>query len=162
MTPRAVTPLREWVARLRVVLAQADRERGSALVETSFLLVLVMVPLFYLVGTVGRLQAGAYAVAAAAREGGRSFVASQDDAAGRAAALVASSLVFDSHGFSRDEGSVDVTCASDPCLTPGAQVQVDVTLQVGLPLIPDFARDVLPTSITLTSSHLAPVDEFRE
>ena len=31
-------------------------------VEVAFLLVLLVVPLFYLVGTLGRLQAGAYAV----------------------------------------------------------------------------------------------------
>lgn len=151
-----------WVKRVRLLLARSDRERGSALVETSFLLVLVMVPLFYLVGTVSRLQAGAYAVTAAAREGGRSFVASPDDAAGQAAAEVASSLIFGSHGFAPDEGGVAVSCATDPCLTPGAQVRVDATVHVVLPLVPDFARNVLPTSITLTSSHLAPVDEFRE
>ena len=44
------------------------------MVEFVFLAVLVMVPLFYLVMTLSRLQAGAYAASTAAREAGRAYV----------------------------------------------------------------------------------------
>lgn len=143
-------------------LRSTDRESGSMLVETAFLLVLVVLPLFYLVGTLGRLQAGAYAASAAAREGGRTFVASADYASGRAAADMAASLVFEAHGFTAADGSLAVTCASSPCLTPGSTVQTDASVEVALPLVPDFLDGAVPTSITMTSSHVAPVDEFRE
>ena len=42
-------------------------EGGSAVVEFVFLAVLLMVPLFYLVMTLSRVQAGAYAASTAAR-----------------------------------------------------------------------------------------------
>lgn len=137
-------------------------DRGSMLVETAFLLVLVMVPLLYLVGTLGRLQAGAYAASAAAREAGRTFVTSDDDAAAHAAAATAAFLVLDAHGFTTDQGGVMMVCEQHPCLTPGSTVRSDATVDVPLPLIPDFLSGVVPTTVTLSSSHLAPVDEFRE
>lgn len=143
-------------------LRAADAERGSMLIEAVFLLVLVMLPLFYLVGTLGRLQAGAYAVSAAAREAGRTFVASADEASGEAAAATAAWLVMDAHGFTPDDGSVSLTCAADPCLAPDSTVRADATLQVDLPLVPDFMAGVVPTSVTLTSHHVSPVDAYRE
>lgn len=147
-----------WLQALR----ESDAERGSMLVEVTFLMVLVMLPLFYLVGTLGRLQAGAYAVSAAAREGARTFVAASDDGAGQAAAVLAASFVLDSHGFTASDGGITVACEASPCLTPGSTVRVESSLTVELPLIPDFMSGALPTSMTLTSSHVAPVDEFRE
>ena len=143
-------------------LRAADGERGSMLIEAVFLVVLVLLPLFYLVGTLGRLQAGAYAVSAAAREAGRTFTASSDEAAGEAAAVTAAWLVMDAHGFGPADGGVTLACAADPCLTPGSTVRADATLRVGLPLIPDFMTGVVPGPVTLTSSHVSPVDEYRE
>lgn len=143
-------------------LLRSDTERGSMLVETAFLLVLVMLPVFYLVGTLGRLQAGAYAVSAAAREAGRTFVASADDPSGHLAASAAATLVMEAHGFLSEDGELVVVCESRPCLSPGSTVRVDMNLRVELPLVPDFVEGALPTAITLSSSHVAPVDEFRE
>ena len=66
--------------------ARTRGEDGSAIVEFVVLGVLMMVPLVYLVMSVGRVQAGSYAVTTAAREAGRAFVTAEggDDAAGRA------------------------------------------------------------------------------
>ena len=136
-------------------------ERGAMTVEAAFLLVLLVVPLFYLVATVGRAQAGAYAVSAAAREAGRAFVTSGEieSAAGRAQA--AAQLVFGSHGFAPGEGTVSVGCGDADCLSPGGQVVVETAIDVQLPLIPDFMRGSVPTSVALTARHVEPVDEFR-
>lgn len=150
------------VSRVVTRLRSTDLQRGSMLVETAFLLVLVVLPLFYLVGTLGRLQAGAYAVSAAARESGRTFVASVDDAAGHTAAGIAASLVMDAHGFGPGDGGVTVSCESSPCLTPGSTVRTDATVAVSLPLVPGFLDGAVPTSVTLSSSHVASVDQFRE
>ncbi|USQ78844.1 pilus assembly protein [Ornithinimicrobium faecis] len=153
------------LGRLRTLLRHIGGtapDRGSMLVETAFLLVLVMLPLLYLVGTLGRLQAGAYAVSAAAREAGRTFVTSDDDAEGHAAAHTSAMLVMQAHGFTTDEGGVAIACEQSPCLTPGSTVRSDATIDVALPLIPDFLSGALPTTVTLSSSHVSPVDEFRE
>lgn len=132
------------------------------LIETAFLLVLVMVPLLYLVGTLGRLQAGAYAASAAAREAGRTFVAGSDDESSEVAARAAAALVVQGHGFSAEETAVVLTCEADPCLTPGSTIGAEASVRVDLPLIPDFLSGAVPTSITMSSRHVAPVDEFRE
>lgn len=136
-------------------------DRGSMTVEVAFLLVLLVVPLFYLVGTLGRVQAGAYAASAAAREAGRTFVTAESagDAPGRAHA--AAQLVFAAHGFTAGEGVVQVGCGGAACLSPGSMVVVDAAVSVPLPLVPDFMRGAVPTTITLTARHSEAVDEFR-
>lgn len=130
-------------------------------VEAAFLLVLLVVPLFYLVGTLSRVQAGAYAAVAAAREAGRAFVTAEDvaDAPGRG--TVASQLVLASHGFTEGEGGVTVACQGE-CLAPGSSVLVEATVTVPLPLVPDFMARAVPTTVTLTAQHVEGVDEFRE
>lgn len=95
------------------------------LVEVVFLMVLLMVPLLYLVGTLGRLQAGAYAASAAAREAGRAYVTTPDDPSAPGRADAAAALVFDSFGFDQSMGSISVRCSADSCLEPGGGVQVE-------------------------------------
>ena len=67
------------LARLR---RGGDDERGSAVLEFLVVGVLLTLPVFYLVITLARLQAGAYAVSGAAREAGRMYVTATDDGAG--------------------------------------------------------------------------------
>ncbi len=136
-------------------------DRGSMLIEVLFLMILLMLPLFYLVGTLGRLQAGAYAASAAAREAGRAYVTADDEAAAPGRSVAAAGLVFGTHGFDSGEGSVSVSCRSAPCLTPGAQIEVTSEVKVDVPLIPDFLAGAVPTSVSMTSSHLESVDAFR-
>lgn len=131
-------------------------------VEVAFLLVLLVVPLFYLVGTLGRLQAGAYAVSAAAREAGRTFVTAETAGAAPGRAAAAADLVFTAHGFGGGEGGVVLGCGGEACLAPGSTVVVDATVSVPLPLVPDFVRSAVPSTITLTAHHVEPVDAFRE
>lgn len=142
--------------------SMVQTERGSMTVEVAFLLVLLVVPLFYLVGTLGRLQAGAYAVTAAAREAGRTFVTADDLDSAHGRAEAAATLALDTHGFTRADAVVRLSCGSASCLSPGSTVVVETELAVPLPLVPDFMRSALPTTITLTAQHLEPVDAFRE
>lgn len=137
-------------------------DSGTILIEAVVLVALLSLPVFYLVATLARLQAGAYAVSATAREGGRAYVTSAqaDLAPGRAAA--AAGLVLDAHGFTPEEGTLAFSCSADPCLRPGSTVRVDSTVQVALPLIPDFMDGILPMHVELSSSHVEAVEEFRE
>jgi len=141
-------------------LARARNEEGSAIIEFVFLGVLMLVPLIYLVMTLGRIQAGSYAVTTASREAGRAFVTAQsgEDAAARARA--ASEVAFGDQGFD-GTGTMEIACSASPCLTPQGRVETTARVVVPLPLIPGFARDVVPLQIPLTASHLSTVDRFR-
>ena len=63
-----------------------DPERGSAVVEFTFLSLLLMVPVVYFIITVGQLQGGSFAVVGAADQAARVYVAQSDAASGRAVA----------------------------------------------------------------------------
>lgn len=137
-------------------------ERGAMTVEVAFLLVLLVVPLFYLVATLGRAQAGAYAVSAAAREAGRTFVTADDVESASTRAQAAAALVFAAHGFGAAEGTVSLACGDATCLSPGGTVVVEAAIEVPLPLVPDFMHGAVPSSIMLRARHVESVDEFRE
>lgn len=160
MSPPVARPTRTVRAARPIRLRRLRQERGSMTIEVAFLLVLLVVPLFYLVGTLGRLQAGAYAVTAAAREAGRAFVTAPVVEAAPERARAAAGLVYDAHGFGEGEGGVVVRCPDAACLAPGSSVLVETEVHVPLPLVPDFVGDAVPTRITLTAAHLEPVEEF--
>ena len=147
---------RRWLRRLTA------EERGSAVVEFVFLEVLLLVPLVYLVLTLARVQAGAFAVATAAREAGRAYVTAATEASAQARADAAARIAFEDQGFLPPEGRVTLTCDGTPCLRPEGRVEVVGTLRVALPLIPTFAGTVVPLEVTLSASHVAVVDRFRE
>ena len=65
-------------------------ERGSAIVEFHFLGLLLLVPLIYILLAVLDVQRASYAVTQAAREAGRIYVATGDEAAARFAGRVRS------------------------------------------------------------------------
>lgn len=135
-------------------------EQGSAVVEFVVLAVLMLIPLVYLVMMLARVQAGSYAVSQAAREAGRAYVTADvgEEAASRAGA--AARVAFLDHAF---EGSGRLTLACDgiPCLRPDGRVETTATVQVPLPLVPSFVRDVVPLSVPVSASHLSTVDRFR-
>lgn len=139
---------------------RARPERGSAVVEFVVLGVLLLVPLVYLVLTLSRLQAGAYATTQAAREAGRAFVTASDAAMADERARAAARLAFDDQGFP-GSGQVTLVCDGDPCLRPEGRVEVRASVAVPLPLVPDVARSVVPLEVPVTASHLSVVDRFR-
>lgn len=140
----------------------AELDRGSMLVEVTFLMVLVLLPLLYLVGSLGRVQAGAYAASAMARESARAFVTSPDaeQAPGRAAG--AGELVLLSFDLAPGQGRVELSCPDAECLAPGTRVMAASVVSVEVPLIPDFMSGVIPTTVELTGTHTEVVDAFRE
>lgn len=149
--------LSRWQSGLRARLGAADE--GRAIVEFVFLGLLLIVPLTYLVLTAARLQAAAFSASLAGREAGRAFVTADSDGAGFARARTAAGLAFADFSFERG-ADVTVTCSASPCLTPDAGVTATARIEVQLPLIPDFVSERLPTSVTITSTHLATVDRF--
>jgi hypothetical protein len=149
------------VRRMRLRAKRGRREGGSAVVEFVFLGVLVLVPLIYLVMVLARLQAGAYAASAAAREAGRAFVTATAPGAATGRAEAAARIAFEDQGFRRGDARLTMSCDGTPCLRPEGRIEMVATVTVPLPLVPSFAREVVPLQVPLTARHLAVVDRFR-
>lgn len=156
----ALVPVPGLTSRWRALVAGGG-ERGSAVVEFLGISVLLLIPLVYLVMTLGAVQAATFAAEGAAREAGRivARAPSMDEAVPRAA--MATELAFADHGIAVDGGeAVRYACEADPCHTPGARVHVEVTASVTLPLVPQFLGAVVPMAVTVAGEHLAVVPAF--
>ncbi|KYH45911.1 pilus assembly protein [Branchiibius sp. NY16-3462-2] len=134
-------------------------EDGSAVIEFLVVGILLALPVFYLVITLARLQAGTYAVTAAARESARTFVAADNAAMANQRASAAARLAFQDQGFG-NQGKLTARCGG-ACLTRGSTVTTRADLAVDLPLIPDFLRGVVPSSISVSATHTEAVDRFK-
>ncbi len=153
--------MRRVVLRLRLRLRlRRTGEVGTAVVEFVFLAVLLMVPLIYLVLMLGRLQAGSYAVSAASREAGRAFVTAESEAQAGPRAEAAARIAFEDQGFG-DLGALTMSCDGSPCLRPEGRITMEASVSVPLPLVPSFARKVVPLEVPVSATHVAVVDRFR-
>ena len=132
---------------------------GNALVEFTYLAVLLMVPLVYVLLTVFQVQRAAFGVTEAARQAGRAYATADDAAQGRARARAAAELAL------RDQGLVlCASCLSPPDgeLAPGASISVRVEHRVVLPLFGTLFGGAAPPSILVRATHAEVVDRFRE
>ncbi|UNX54151.1 pilus assembly protein [Georgenia sp. TF02-10] len=138
-------------------------DRGSAVVEFLGVTLLLLVPLVYLVLTLGRVQAAAFATEGAAREAGRIVAQAETMADATARGRAAVELALADQGFAVDgAAALTATCTADPCLTPGARVVVEVRSEVDLPLVPDVLARAVPVAVPVHATHVAVVGEFRE
>jgi Flp pilus assembly protein TadG len=148
---------------LRPADCRRRSESGSALVELTWLGLLLLIPLVYVVITIVTVQRSAYGATEAARAAGRAFVLSPNLAAAQARAVQAAELAMHDQGISLSAGDVVIVCHPTPqsCLQPGSTVEVDLNLQVGLPLLPSFGSR--PTaSVAVQASHVEPYGVYRE
>jgi hypothetical protein len=137
-------------------------DTGSAVVEFVTLGVVLLIPLIYLVLTLGRLQAAAFAADSAARAGVRAFTVAPDELTGRARALAAVRLGLRDQGFDGDPvTAARLRCAARPCLTPNARISIEVTIDVVLPGVPSVMDRMAGTHVTVRSAQSAAVDAFR-
>ena len=149
------------LVRHRIAALRPSGEGGSAVVEFVFLTVLLMVPLIYLVMTLARIQAGAYAVSSAAREAGRAYVTAEQGDRAEARALAAARIAFEDQGFGAGQTAVSMRCDGSPCLRPEGRIEISAQVTVPLPFVPSFARDAVPLQVPIGASHVAVVDRFR-
>ena len=143
--------------------ARAVDEAGSALIELSWLAILLLVPLVYVITSVFDVQRAAYGVTAATRAAGRAYVLSPDLASAQARAYQAAAVALRDQGIELAPEDLVITCRPEPtsCLQPGSSVLVSMQLQVPLPLMPSTLGDFAP-SIRVAASHLAPYGTYRE
>jgi Flp pilus assembly protein TadG len=137
-------------------------EEGSALVELTWLGLLLLVPLLWIVLSVFEVQRGAFAVSGAARAAGRAYALAPSDDVGRARARAAAHQVLVDHGVGGQPLGLVVTCApAGDCHAPGAVITVDLHSRVDLPLLPDVLGGGAP-SFALSASHTVPIGQFRD
>ncbi len=113
-------------------------DEGSAALEFVTVGVILLVPLLYVVISLGMVQEQTLGAEAAAREAARviSLAPDADAAAARADAVLEG--IIDEYGMDAESIDLAVTCApSDAaCPTAGATVIVTVATRVRLPLVP--------------------------
>jgi len=157
-----VSGLRGAVRAVARRLRGPDAERGNAVVEFLGVALVLLLPAMYLVLTVGRVQAATFAVEGGAREAARAYVTAGSAADGAARAGTAVALALDDQGFTGTDpaDALTLACSSAPCLEPGSEVAAHVRLEVPLPLVPAFVRDVVPLAVPVESRYVASVDEY--
>ena len=131
---------------------------GNALVEFTYLALLLMIPLVYVLTTVFLVQRAAFAVTEAARQAGRAYVQAATPAQGFAVATAAVELAMGDQGLAA-AGPPAIEAADG--LVPGATVRVTVVHEVTLPLIGSLFGEVQP-HIPVRATHVQVVDRFRE
>lgn len=138
----------------------AGSERGSAVVEFTFLALLLMVPVVYFIITVSQIQGGSFAVVGAADQAAKVYTAQPDEASALAAAEQAVAIALRDFGHGAEAASVAVACAPSDCQTAGSTVSVTVRLDIPLPFLPFSERFRLgATEVEASSTHL--VGRFR-
>ncbi|MFW6774145.1 hypothetical protein ACOACO_07665 [Nocardioides sp. CPCC 205120] len=145
-------------------------QRGSAVIELTWLGIILLVPVVYIVLAVFDVQRGAFAVTSASRTAARAYALSDDHASGQAAADAAARLAFSDQGIEEPVG-VKVTCSAPDgearrtgpaaCRLPGAIITVVVDSAVELPYLPDVLGGGAPT-FALEATHSVPYGQFRE
>ena len=135
-------------------------DRGSAVVEFTFLGLLLMVPVVYFIITVAQIQGGSFAVVGAADQAAKVFVAQPDEPAGRAAAEQAAVLAIADYGHPAENARVEVSCDRGDCMAAGSAVTVTVHLSVPLPFVP-FSEAFHLNASQLNASATQVVGRFR-
>ncbi len=127
--------------------------------EFTFLAVLLLVPLAYVVVAAFTVQKAAFAVTAATREAGRAFVTTTEgDPDARAHAAAA--LAMGDQGLALPSGALGVSCDAD-CRAPGSAVRVALDYTVVLPLLPRSLGGHPIGGIAVHGRHVEVIDEFR-
>jgi len=138
-------------------------ERGSALVELTWLGVLLLIPMLWIVLSVFDVQRGAFGVSGAARAAGRAYALAPNDAVGQARAEQAARQALADQGLPDAPMNVTVTCTPYPhnCHQGTSVITVRVASRVDLPLLPEVLGGQAPT-FALDSSHTVPIGQYQE
>lgn len=138
--------------------ARQDDDGGSAVLEFTFLGLLLLVPVVYLVLTVGAVQGASFAVVGAADQAAKVFIDSETLEEAHSRAQQAVHLAVNDFGLSSDDTAIAITCGGT-CLEPGSSVTVAVDLKVPLPLIPTMPG-LNTSAATVDSSATQFVERF--
>ena len=138
-------------------------ETGSALIEFSWLAIILIVPLIWVVISVFEVQQGAFATSAAARAAGRAYALAPDDATGEARAQAAVEQVLADQGTPGQRARVRVSCDApgDNCHVGTSVITVTVDSAVDLPFFPAIFGTGA-ASFSLDATHTVPIGQYVE
>ncbi|MBJ7355908.1 hypothetical protein [Nocardioides sp.] len=138
-------------------------ERGSALVELTWLGLLLLVPMLWILVSVFEVQQGALGVSSAARSAGRAYALAPNDAVGRARAEAAVRLALDDQGLEGEPFTVQVSCEPYPadCHSGTSVITVRVATQVQIPMLPEALGGDAP-AFALDATHTVPIGQYQE
>ncbi|WES65104.1 hypothetical protein P0L94_03290 [Microbacter sp. GSS18] len=138
------------------------RDRGSAPIEFIFAGLVMLVPLVYLMVTLGAIQGQALGVETGARHMARAIATSADadDARARAAAVLGA--VAREYGIDAEHVVVEMDCrpAAAVCPSAGRTLVVTVTGRVMLPLVPPVLGLERLASIPVEATAVQTVSRF--
>jgi Flp pilus assembly protein TadG len=138
-------------------------EQGSALVELTWLGILLLIPMLWIIVSVFEVQRGAFAVSGAARAAGRAYALAPTDAEGTQRAEAAAAQALADQGVHGVPVHVRIRCTPYPhdCHSGTSVITVVVTSNVELPLLPTFLGGNAP-SFALDATHTVPIGQFQE
>lgn len=138
-------------------------ERGSALVELTWLGILLLIPMLWIVMSVFEVQRGAFGVSAAARAAGRAYALAPTDAEGKRRAEQVARQALADQGLKNVPLDVLVSCTPYPanCHSGTSIITVRIATRVELPLMPEVLGGNAP-SFALDATHTVPIGQFQE
>lgn len=138
-------------------------EQGTALIEVTWLAILLLIPLLYVVIAVFEVQRSAFAVSGAARAAGRAYAIAPSEAEAARRATVAAEIALADQDLDVHRARIAISCTPDPahCLVSGSVIRVDIDYPVALPLVPSALGGNTP-SIRVDATHRAPYGTYRQ
>lgn len=141
-------------------------EHGAAIIEFTFLAIIVILPLLYVVIGFSAVQRGTFAATAGAREAGRALSTAEDAATGLARAQYAAEIAVEDQavdltdldvGYAPDGADCSAAGSYQPVFQPGERFVVCVTVVIRVPGLPDF----IDTN-TATGMYVVQRDRFQD
>lgn len=136
------------------------RDDGNALVEFTYLSVLLMVPLVYVLVSAFLVQRAAFGTTEAARQAARAYARADDVATAEARANAAARLALKDQGVTMTR-PLQITCLGGDCLAPGSRVVVTVRYDVQLPLLGAVFGRGSHGAVPVSATHTEYVDRFK-
>jgi hypothetical protein len=130
------------------------------LVEFTWLAILLMIPLVYVVLAAVSVQRAAFATTAAAREAARAYATADSDAEGEQRAEASVALAMHDQGVRWSPSGRVVTCGACD-FSPGSAFSVDLHTTVALPFVPRWlCGHRCVAGITVSGHHSERIDCF--
>lgn len=137
-------------------------EEGSAALEFIVVGLLLLVPVVYLIVSLGLIQGQSLGIESGARHIARSVSTAPDAATAAARARQVLAAVVEEYGLDRDSVRIDLACrpTGGSCPEAGATVVVTLAAEVALPLVlPVLGLDRLAT-VPIEASAVQKVSRF--
>ena len=138
-------------------------DRGSGLIELTWLGILLLVPLVWILLSVFTVQRGSFAISGAARAAGRAYVLAPSDDIGAERARAAARQVLADQGLKDAAFDITVSCTPYPhsCHSGTSVVTVRVASSVRIPVLPVFLGSGSPR-FALDATQVVPVGQYQE